>query len=209
MADRIGNWQPKPGPAKAETAAPPNSPRRPGDPEGAIAEAMKKLPAHCTLPGDALEDAIERGDDKAVEECLVAIERNRAMDPEHAIAVDLDALLLLAFDIGRYETAELLLKHGASPNQRTMVYESLIGEACNCADLSVVRSLIKAGADVNALDAHGRTPLVDVCRRRSDRQLALMELLIAEGADQARFGHGIRSGRADEARAHHSQLRQA
>jgi hypothetical protein len=74
MADRIGNWQPKP-----ETAAPPNSPRRPGDPEGAIADAMEKLPAYCTLPGDALEDAIERGDDKAVEECLVAIERNRAI----------------------------------------------------------------------------------------------------------------------------------
>jgi len=181
MTDRIGNWQPKP-----ETAAPPNSPRRPGDPIVAIGE-VAVLPAHWTLTEHTLEDAVKRGDYKATEECL-------AMRSDLGIETDLKALLVLAANDPHYEMVALLLKHGAfqqlepqeqqgmAPALQKLAHDALkarrfnivellakhgvpidrlwLRDACRKADLGAVKCLINCGVDVNRPFRNDVTPLV-------------------------------------------------
>jgi hypothetical protein len=85
MTRPVGTFSPTPG-----IVAPPNSPRRPEDPNESIAE-VAVLPAHWTVPESALEKAVKRGDYKATEEYL-------AISSDLGIAVDVDWLLWLAID---------------------------------------------------------------------------------------------------------------
>jgi len=90
-----------------------------------------------------------------------------------------------------YEAAEILLQHGANPNERDNDGETAIFQAVrNCYSensLSVVKLLIRHGADVNAVNDDGETAL-DLANRFSYENYSeieykkIVEFLIAVGA---------------------------
>lgn len=92
-------------------------------------------------------------------------------------------------DVG-FEMARLLLEHGAQPN---MVGTSPLHEAAACACPASVSLLCSYGADLNAQDGSGRTPLHMVCKRTLFTQYTLQDevvkILLAHGADPTLRDH--------------------
>jgi ankyrin repeat protein len=89
--------------------------------------------------------------------------------------------LMRAAHLGNAEAVQILLAHGA----RLEFGENLGGDtalhyACQQFDVDVVKQLLKAGADPNALDTHGWTPLT---RAAEGNQLEIAQALLAAGAD--------------------------
>lgn len=86
-------------------------------------------------------------------------------------------------DVG-YEMARLLLEHGAHPN---MTGTSPLHEAAACASPAAVALLCSHGADPNAVNYSGRTPLHIVCKRTlftpDALQEQVVEILLANGAN--------------------------
>ncbi|HEY2584219.1 MAG TPA: ankyrin repeat domain-containing protein [Tepidisphaeraceae bacterium] len=79
------------------------------------------------------------------------------------------------------EIVRLLLAHGARIDASSNFGgETALHWACQGSDVSAVRELLKAGADVNATDTHGRTPLA---RAAEGNQSHAAEALLAAGAD--------------------------
>lgn len=86
-------------------------------------------------------------------------------------------------DVG-YEMARLLLEHGAQPN---MAGTSPLHEAAACASPAAVALLCSHGADPNAVNDVGRTPLHVICKRTlftpDALQEEVVEVLLAHGAN--------------------------
>jgi uncharacterized protein len=115
-----------------------------------------------------------------------------AQDPSLANAFSPDGFqpLGLAAFFGRTEAAELLLARGGevdTPSRNTQHVTSLHAALAGPAP-EIARSLIQAGADVNAVQQDGVTPLHEAAHRgRGD----LVQLLLDHGADAAaRDGKG-------------------
>ncbi len=91
---------------------------------------------------------------------------------------------------GDAEEVEQLLKKGSDPDERQMGITALM-MACNRGHLDVVRLLVEKGADVNAKDWEGWSPLMaaaagaahDDPRNREERCLEIVKLLIDHGAN--------------------------
>ena len=79
--------------------------------------------------------------------------------------------LLLAAVANRKDIAELLIAKGAIVDLHISAY---------LGDLAWVKNLVKQGADINAYDVFGRTPLFVAAKRR---QREMVEFLIDKGAD--------------------------
>jgi ankyrin repeat protein len=97
---------------------------------------------------------------------------------------DIDALddqghtpLYLAIMAGRTQVADLLLERGARFDPTRLLHAAVRNRV---GDRDVIRFLAERGADLNAPDDTGETPLIQAIRLR-DRWLA--KLLIAQGAD--------------------------
>jgi ankyrin repeat protein/beta-lactamase regulating signal transducer with metallopeptidase domain len=84
----------------------------------------------------------------------------------------------IALDQGHRQIVELLHKHGA----RVLTSEgaTALHEAAAIGDVSLVKSLISQGMDVDAKDDNGQTPLHEAAKR-GHKDVA--ELLISKGAD--------------------------
>jgi hypothetical protein len=87
------------------------------------------------------------------------------------------------------ETIRLLLEHGANPNGCgsrliTPLHLAVWGTSGRASPGAKrrVTLLLRYGADINAKDTHGMTPLADACRRRPPRE-SLVRLLLVHGAD--------------------------
>jgi ankyrin repeat protein len=88
----------------------------------------------------------------------------------------------LAAFYGHEEAVRLLLARGASPNlaARNALKVAAIHAACAAGSLAIARALIDAGADVNAVQQAGFTPLHAAAMTG---QVELARLLVDRGAD--------------------------
>lgn len=87
------------------------------------------------------------------------------------------------------DKAELLLQHGADVNQLTGAYPCLSllhAMSSNPSKLSALKLLIKYGANVNAIDDTGRTPLHEAA---STLNIAAIRVLLEHGADVHACSH--------------------
>lgn len=99
-------------------------------------------------------------------------------------------LLTAAIMNGKVRTVDLLLSAGASPDQKNGFDQHPLSLAVQtaCRDnnpnrLSIIKSLIKAGAQQNVTDTDGRTPLMTAALHKKTQ---IMDLLISAGADKDR-----------------------
>jgi ankyrin repeat protein len=171
-----------------------------------VAALMLALPA-CTEPDPptlALYPAVERGDLDQIDRHIHWGTDINALGPDgrsplHSAAeagrlvitrllldnrAEIDALddrghtpFYLAIMAGRTQVADLLIERGARFEPTRLVQAAVRNQV---GDRDVIRFLAARGADLNALDDSGETPLI-LATRLGDRWLA--KLLIAEGAD--------------------------
>ncbi len=106
-------------------------------------------------------------------------------DPSRANAWASDGFypLGLAAFYGREEAVKLLLSRGAGPNQaaRNPMKVRAIHAASVSGSLSIVRALLEAGADVNAPQEKGFTPLHEAALTGN---LELLRILLDHGASR-------------------------
>jgi ankyrin repeat protein len=102
--------------------------------------------------------------------------------------------ILEAVKAGDAERVEALARGGAAREADAEGVTALM-LAANRGRLDMVRALVAAGADVNAADARGFTPLFHACyNSEEDRgHPEVVDALLAAGADrEARIGFGVR-----------------
>jgi ankyrin repeat protein len=89
--------------------------------------------------------------------------------------------LMRAAQLGNPEAVQILLGHGARVEfGANLGGDTALHYACQQFNLEPVRELLKAGADPNALDTHGWTPLK---RAAEGNQLEIVQALLAAEAD--------------------------
>lgn len=117
-----------------------------------------------------------------------------------------DFILLAAIDAKNDELVKTCLRLGANANTIDKFHISALMMAVDSsgreADLNTAKTLIQHGADVNARDDFGETPLFHALRANNDAQLA--GLLLANGADpnaQNRHGDTVLADVADNPEA--------
>lgn len=100
---------------------------------------------------------------------------------------------------GRDMALRRLLEAGV-PANAAYADAPLLITAVNSGKLKVAAALLEAGADVNAADAEGNTPLLHAV---VNGNFAMVKLLLEQGADPARSNHAGR--RADDC-THHTAI---
>lgn len=96
---------------------------------------------------------------------------------------DLKGDFIYAVSFGRVEDVKLLLNKGADPNEKDHQGWPMLSVAAARADeqaVPIVRTLVDAGADVNATDEKGITPLVVAVQHNN---APIVDYLIAHKAD--------------------------
>ena len=95
----------------------------------------------------------------------------------------------MAFEHSRADTGggpavvRALLEYGADPNARGPDGRAALHLAAQSGNLDLIAVLLAHGADANATDEAGTTPLVATLRRKSQQRSAAMAALLAGGAD--------------------------
>lgn len=74
----------------------------------------------------------------------------------------------ISMNTRRYQTLQLLLKHGADINLRDKFGVSPLATACQNGHDITVRFLLKNGADINLCDEYGNSPLFTACQTGHD-----------------------------------------
>ena len=82
-----------------------------------------------------------------------------------------------------FQTADLLLHHGADPHLRDNKMGTLLHSAAYFGDLEVVQKLVEYDADVNAKDEEGKTPLYVASEGTYHKDCSVHRLLLELGAD--------------------------
>lgn len=114
---------------------------------------------------EAIQQAIDRGAELSATDRMGRSLLSMAATSGEPGSVDL--LIRLGVDVNTHHG-----KHGYTPLHAAVMRGNL--DACH--------SLLAAGADVNALNGEGKTPLHDVAHAPSHRQ-DLVDLLVSKGAD--------------------------
>lgn len=124
--------------------------------------------------------ALESADIAAVRALLLR-------DPTLAVAVLADGwpVFLLQSVCPNTSMIDLMIAHGADPNVRNASGETLLHLT---GDPEAIRKLVSVGADINALDHQGRTPMMGHAPYHDTGPDAIYTLL-SEGADPTIKGH--------------------
>lgn len=108
--------------------------------------------------------AIDKGSKEAAIKLLSALffEESSDLNPNDARKIKRAKLLVLEHAIkgGHKFVTDYYLERGLDPNDEIIDGYSYLIQACQCNNVSFVRSLIKLGADIHAKDTHGFTPLL-------------------------------------------------
>jgi ankyrin repeat protein len=120
------------------------------------------------------------------------VEGARQLIQQDPAIVDRDTLfgvppLIEAADQGKYEIVELLANNRANINAHTHARwgKTALHLAAQKSEVKIVEFLLKHGADVNARDDDGFTPIID-----GIRSVEVIKLLLAYGADINAHGRG-------------------
>lgn len=117
--------------------------------------------------------------------------RTAGADPDIVVYQD-DTYLNEAIESGAYERFTLLLEIGANPSQLVPWHEwPALFTAIRQSRLDMVSKLLQSGADVNARDSSGRTPLMAALNMNA---FPAAEALLQAGADVCALdsrGNGI------------------
>jgi ankyrin repeat protein len=158
--------------------------------------ASAQLPALSDDPNEALWVAATSGRD----ECVARLLRERA-DPN--LGRDGDPVLLAALMAGCQGTALALLEGGANPNSaRATAGQPALWWAANRGYLDVVEGLLARGAEIDATDRWGATPLHEAS---TGGHTEVARYLISRGANvHSRYHDGrsvlnmaVRGGKAE------------
>lgn len=108
-------------------------------------------------------------------------------DPSLAVAVlpDKWPVFLLQSVYPKAEIIDLMIEQGADPNTRNPSGETLLHLT---GDPEAIRKLLSVGADINAQDHQGRTPIMSHAAHADTGPDAIYTLL-AEGADPTILGY--------------------
>lgn len=98
-----------------------------------------------------------------------------------AMPVPFVAALVLAADVGRFESVELLLSKGADPGMMSQNGWTPLMASSAKGHLPIVERLLRVpGLDVNRVNEHGITALWNACNRG---RTAVVSTLLRAGAD--------------------------
>jgi len=84
---------------------------------------------------------------------------------------------------------QLLVEHGANVKARSKRGETALADAASRGDLAACRMLLDKGADVNAVDYRGYTPLLQAVQYDRDA-VDLVKLLLSRGANVSAVAEG-------------------
>lgn len=154
--------------AQAPTAGEPEKPApEPGE-KGYVAPAINKQ-----VP--PLLQATQKGNLEAVKALLESNDIDANAEYQEVTA------LHVATGEHMTDIVRVLLEHGADPNLRQAAGASALHIAASTADgMVLAQMLVDRGADVNAKDKKGRTPLIAAA---STGQLDIVQLLLDKGAE--------------------------
>jgi serine/threonine-protein phosphatase 6 regulatory ankyrin repeat subunit A len=113
-----------------------------------VAEASQPEPTTAKAPDISIHKAAEDGNIEAVKQHLAAGTDVNAKDDDGFTPLD------YAVPAGKEETADLLRKHGGISGAEDSIHVAAI-----MGNIEAVKQHLAAGADVNAKDKYGRTPL--------------------------------------------------
>jgi ankyrin repeat protein len=132
-----------------------------------------------TVDGESLSQAVLRGDAAALDKALLS--QQALLEPEL-----LAKLLRDAATLGDRDVVASLLRYGASPQASDADGgQTPLHNACEHGHFDAAKLLLGAGADVNAADKLGVTPLMKACAGTKERppQPQLVKLLLDAGAN--------------------------
>ena len=132
-------------------------------------ESQPPEPPTGKAPHISIHEAAEDGNLEAVKQHLAAGADVNAKDDDGYTPLD------YAVPAGKEETADLLRKHGGISGAEDSIHVAAI-----MGNIEAVRQHLAAGADVNAKNQNGSTPL-HLAPASGHKEIA--ELLIARGAD--------------------------
>lgn len=147
-------------------------------------EVIKLLLAHGADPraegNEALVEAAVSAERMDILRCLVEAGAWVTKPKDTCYQGD---VLVSAVLTGNVEILEYLLKHGADPKGTWPIADTTALQlAAERGDVSIMKLLLDAGADVNHRDSNGMSSLMLACKKG---QQAAVEFLIAHGADSS------------------------
>ena len=97
----------------------------------------------------------------------------------------------LSYAVWNFRLSEILVDAGAKLNILTITEQySALHLACNTKNADVVELLIKSGADIEAVNRRGRTPLLLAIHSELETATCkIIEILLRYGADINRVDH--------------------
>ena len=162
-------------PSQPSQPSPPPAESKPAEP---VAEASQPEPTAAEAPDISIHKAARVGHIEAVKQHLAAGADVNAKDDDGYTPLD------YAVPAGKEETADLLRKHGGISGAEDSIHVAAI-----MGNIEAVRQHLAAGADVNAKNQNGSTPL-HLAPASGHKEIA--ELLIARGADvNAKNKYGV------------------